>query len=414
MRLTSREITNSKPRTKPYGLADGGGLFLWVNPNGHKYWHFRYSFDLKQHRISLGPYPAMSLQLARERAAEARALLARGINPGQKRKQDKLKTIESQTNTFRITAEEWYQGKIKAGRAASTLHQMKTYLDRDVLPVLGNKYLPSISRADCSAVQELIQNRGALNASRRVRQWLREILSYAIAKGRCEYNAASELKTIALPTPESIPYPYLLEPELPEFLKALDRTTSRQITRTAALMTIWTASRPGMIRFAEWSEIDLENALWTIPAKKMKMKRIHVCPLARQLVEALQELQIITGHHQYLFPGNGSQNPIIGESTINLVFIKIGYKDKMVGHGSRHTASTLLREHRWEKDYVDMQLAHKKTGTSGIYNHAAYLPQRRAMMQWYVDYLDALKTDSLPEMSEEFASRVNVFERTAK
>lgn len=387
MRLTSREITNSKPRTKPYGLADGGGLFLWINPNGKKFWHLRYSFDLKQHRISLGPYPAMSLQLARERAAEARALLARDINPGQKRKQDKLKTIESQTNTFRITAEEWYQGKIKAGRASSTLHQMRTYLDRDVLPALGNKYLPSISRADCSAVQELIEKRGSLNASRRVRQWLREIFSYAIAKGRCENNAASELKTIALPTPVSIPYPYLLESELPEFLKALDRSTSRQITHTAALMALWTASRPGMIRFAEWSEIDLENALWTIPAKKMKMRRMHVCPLARQLVELLRKLHTITGRHQYLFPGIGPKNPTLGGNTINLVFQKIGFKDKMVGHGSRHTASTLLREHRWEKDYVDMQLAHKKTGTSGIYDHAAYLPQRRAMMQWYVDYV---------------------------
>ncbi|WP_432814030.1 integrase arm-type DNA-binding domain-containing protein [Serratia fonticola] len=115
MRLTSREVTNSKPRTKPYGLADGGGLFLWINPNGLKYWHFRYSHNLKQHRISLGTYPAMSLQLARERAAEAHALLARNIDPGQKRKQDKLKIIENQTNTFRITDEEWYQGKIKAG-----------------------------------------------------------------------------------------------------------------------------------------------------------------------------------------------------------------------------------------------------------------------------------------------------------
>lgn len=414
MRLTSREITNSKPRIKPYGLADGGGLFLWINPNGLKYWHFRYSHNLKQHRISLGTYPSMSLQLARERAAEARALLARGIDPGQKRKQDKLTIIENQTNTFRFTAEEWYQGKIKAGRSASTLGKMRTYLDKDILPVLGNKYLPSISRADCSAVQERIERRGALNVSRKVRQWLREIFSYAIAKGRCEHNAASELKTIAIPTPESTSYPHLLEPELPDFLKALARTTSRPIAHTAALMAIWTASRPGMIRFAEWSEIDLKNALWTIPAKKMKMKRQHVCPLAHQLVEALQELQAITGRHQYLFPGIGTINPTISENTINLVFQKIGYKGKMVGHGSRHTASTLLREHRWEKDYVDMQLAHKKMGTSGIYDHAAYLPQRRAMMQWYADYLDALKTDSLPERSEEFASKVNVFERTVK
>lgn len=414
MRLTSREITNSKPRTKPYGLADDGGLFLWINPSGLKYWHFRYSHNQKQHRISLGTYPEMSLQLAREHAAEARALVSRGIDPSQKRKQEKLKTIESQSNTFRMTAEEWYQGKIKAGRSASTLSKMRTYLDKDILPVLGDQYLPSISRADCASVQERIENRGALNVSRKVRQWLREIFSFAIAKSRCENNAASELKTIAVPTPEATPYPHLLEPELPGFLKALDRTSSRPITRTAALMTIWTACRPGMVRFAEWTEIDLKNALWTISAKKMKMKRMHVCPLPNQLVEALQELQKITGNHQYLFPGIGTKNPTISENTINLIFQKIGYKGRMVGHGSRHTASTLLREHGWHKDHVEIQLAHKEVGIAGDYNHATYLPQRRAMMQWYVDYLAALKDGTLSERIQELADRVNLFERTTK
>lgn len=410
--LTSREIINSKPRAKPYGLADGGGLFLWITPNGHKYWHFRFSYNQGQQRISFGSYPSTSIQLARERAAEARALLARDIDPRQKRKQEKLKTIENQSNTFRITAEEWYQGKVRGGRSSSTLSKMRTYLDKDILPALGDKNLQSISRADCAALQQKIENRGALNVSIKVRQWLREIFSHAIAKGRCENNAASELKTIALPAPESTPYPHLLEPELPAFLKALDRTTSRQIPRTAAWMNILTASRPGMVRYAEWSEIDLKNALWIIPAKKMKMKQKHICPLAQQLVKALEELQTLTGRHQYLFPGIGIINPVISENTINLIFRKIGYKGKMVGHGSRHTASTLLREHRWDKDYVETQLSHVEEGSAGDYNHAAYLPQRRAMMQWYADYLDALKTDSLSELKKEFANRVNVFERT--
>ncbi len=189
----------------------------------------------------------MSLQLARERAAEARALLARDIDPRQKRKQDKLKIIENQTNTFRVTAEEWYQSKIKAGRTEKTLSKIRTYLDRDILSLLGDKSLTSISRADCAEIQERVENRGALSISRIVRQYLSEIFSYAIAKGRCENNVASELKSIALPMPDIKPYPHLLEPELPDFLKMLDRTTSGQIihttTRLAILRELWSETR---------------------------------------------------------------------------------------------------------------------------------------------------------------------------
>lgn len=409
MALTIREIQATKPKDKPYGLADGGGLFLWVTPKGQKYWHFRYRFDGKQPRISLGVFPDVSLPLAREKAAEARALVVRGIDPGQKRKQDKRETLEARTNLFRPAAEEWYQSKIEAGRAASTLDKMRTYLDKDILPVLGNKYLPSITRADCTAVQTRIEKRDALNVSKKVRGWLREIFSRAIAQGLCDNNPASELRFIAKEAPKSKPYPHLLEPELPDFLQALDKSTSRLVNRTAAWMEIYTACRPGMIRFALWSEIDLDEAFWCIDAEKMKMRRMHVVPLPTQLVGLLKELKEITGRQTYLFPGIGTKNPMMSENTINNVFRLIGYKGRMVGHGSRHTASTLLREHRWAKQYVDAQLSHKEKGISGDYNHAIYLHQRKLMMQWYADYLDALKRGLTPAESKVFANRDGIY-----
>ncbi|WP_418648331.1 tyrosine-type recombinase/integrase [Thauera butanivorans] len=411
MLLTAREVQAAKAKDKPYGLADGGGLTLWITPLEQKYWHFRYRLNDKQPRISLGGYPTVSLQLAREKAAEARALVARGIDPGQQRKAEKRETVETQTNLFKVAAEDWYQGKIKAGRSEETLNKMRTYLDKDILPVLGDKYLPSVSRTDCTAVQTRIEKRGALNVSKKVRGWLREIFSRAIAKERCEHNPASELSYIAEPTPKAKSYPHLLEPELPDFLRALDASTSRPINRIAAWMEIWTACRPGMIRFAEWSEIDLAHGTWTVSAEKMKMRRQHVTPLPTQLVAQLKVLHEITGQHQYLFPGIGTKNPMISENTINKVFQLIGYKGRMVGHGSRHTASTLLREHDWDKQFVDAQLSHKEKGTAGDYNHAIYLPQRRVMMQWYADYLDALKTGLTPAQSEAFAQRVNAYVR---
>ncbi len=411
MALTIREIQATKPKDKPYGLADGAGLFLWVTPKGQKYWHFRYRFDDKQPRISLGVFPDVSLALAREKAAEARALVVRGIDPGQKRKHDKRQTLETRTNLFGPAAEEWYQSKILAGRAASTLDKMRTYLDKDILPVLGKKYLPSITRADCTAVQTRIEKRDALNVSKKVRGWLREIFSRAIAQGLCENNPASELRYIAKEAPKSKPYPHLLEAELPDFLRALNKSTSRLVNRTAAWMEIYTACRPGMVRLALWSEINLDEAVWSIDAEKMKMRRMHVTPLPAQLVHLLRELKEITGRQPYLFPGIGTKNPMISENTINNVFRLIGYKGRMVGHGSRHTASTLLREHRWAKQYVDAQLSHKEKGTSGDYNHAIYLQQRRLMMQWYADYLDALESGLTPAKSKAFAKRDSIYRR---
>ena len=156
-------------------------------------------------------------------------------------------------------------------------------------------------------------------------------------------------------------------------------------------MVLRTACRPGMARHAEWQDIDLENALWTIPAEKMKMRRDHLIPLSRQTVEELRELHQVTGQNRYVFPGQGPKKPVMSENTVNKCLRLVGYKGKLVGHGARHTASTLLREHRWHKDYVDMQLAHVEGGTSGVYNQAMYLEQRRVMMQWYADYLDWLE-----------------------
>ncbi|CAB3668096.1 tyrosine-type recombinase/integrase [Paraburkholderia rhynchosiae] len=407
MPLTVREVEAARPRPKPYGIADGDGLVLWVTPEGSKFWHFRYRLHGKQPRISLGRFPDVTLQKARQQAATYRTLVADGADPRAKRRIERQRADTSDDGTFRVAAELWYKSKQDAGRSASTLDKIRTYLDKDILVELGSIKLVNITRADCARVQARFEKRDALNVSKKARGWLREIFSQAIARGQCEFNPASELKVIAKPARKARPYPHLLEPELPDFLRALEKSTSRLIAYVAAWMTIWTASRPGMVRYAEWTEVDLDGALWTISAEKMKMRRSHVTPLPSQLVNALGELKKLTGRHQYVFPGIGTKHEVISENTINLVFSKIGYKGRMVGHGIRHTASTLLREHGWVKDHVETQLAHLEEGIAGDYNHARYLAQRRAMVQWYADYLDALKADMHPAKQQSFAQRVN-------
>ena len=202
MPLTVREVEAARPRPKPYGVADSDGLALWVTPEGGKFWHFRYRLHGKQPRISLGAYPAVTLQKARLQAASYRALVADGVDPRVKRRVDRQQAESSDDSTFRAAAELWYKGKQDAGRSASTLEKIRTYLDKDILPELGSSRLVNITRADCVRVQEWFEKRGALNVSKKARGWLREIFTQAIARGKCEFNPASELKVIAKAAPE--------------------------------------------------------------------------------------------------------------------------------------------------------------------------------------------------------------------
>lgn len=265
------------------------------------------------------------------------------------------------------------------------------YLDKVILPALGSKALDEVTRLDCTKIQQSLEDKGAHVMAGKLRGWINQIFSLAIAEGKTNNNPASELKHVAVDRFTRGHYPHLLEPDLPGFLQALRNTNTRLITRTMVWLALRTACRPGMARYAEWSEIDLEQGLWTIPADKMKMRREHVIPLASQTLEELRELQEYTGHGRYLFPGYGSKNPTLSENTIKKVISQTPYAGRIVGHGFRHTASTLLREHGWPKDWVEAQLAHVEDGVAGVYNKAKYLEQRKTMMQWYADYLDALE-----------------------
>lgn len=409
--LADTVLASLEPEAKEYRELDGNGLYLRVKPNGQKGWLLRHKKpDGRWGWHGLGGYPDVPAKVARKKALELRDLVADGIDPVQHKAAQRAAREAAVLNPFRESVAYWYQRKVDDGLAESTLRLMRGYLDNDILPALGDKPITEISPRDCAALQEKIEARGATNTRDKIRVALRQIFSQAIARGLCEVNPASELVTIATKKPKAQHYPHLLEPELPAFLQAMRGSTSRTPARTATWLCLWTASRPGMVRWAEWSEIDFETALWTIPAAKMKTRRDHVVPLSRQALDALRELHRLTGRGRYLFPGIGAKQPVISENTINLTLRKIGYRGRLVGHGTRHTASTLLREHGWHRDHVEAQLAHKEEGVAGIYNQAQYLPQRRAMMQWYCDYLDCLADGMTPAQRADYDRRVNVIE----
>ncbi|WP_229359062.1 tyrosine-type recombinase/integrase [Halomonas salipaludis] len=374
-------------------------LYFIVASSGRKRWEVRYKKPStgKWAWMGIGGYPDRSAKFARQEAQRIAQLVADGIDPVQQRRGD-------EAHPFSEAAEAWYRDKQDRGRAEKTLRGIRYWLDNDALPALGAQPVDKISRGDCARLQEAIEKRGAFNTAEKSRTWLNQVFGRAIAMGHTENNPASNLADIAAQPPQEQRYPHLMEPELPDFLRALEQSPSKLVVRTAAWMVVRTASRPGMVRWAEWSEID--GNVWRVPAAKMKMRRDHVVPLPDQVVADLEALRPMTGRSRYLFPGEGAVTPVISDMAINTAFARIGYRRRMTGHGSRHTASTLLREHGWPKDHVEAQLAHKEAGVAGVYNQANYLEHRRRMMQWYSDYLDALARGISDEDKAVFKQRI--------
>ena len=409
--MTDTTLAALEPDTVEYRERDDGqGLYFRVKPDGNKSWQLRYkNSEGKWLWHGLGGYPEISGTKAREKAAACRTDISKGISPADKKAAIKTAAVAAETKTFRVVAEQWFEFKQSKGLAESSLHKIRAYLDKDILPALGDKQLDNITREDCRELQQSLEARSAHNVAEKCRSWLNQIFGWAIGCGLTENDPASRLTDIAAAAPATKQFPHLLEHELPDFLRALRVSTSRTPAKTAVWLILWTASRPGNIREAEWTEFDLDAGLWTIPGPKMKVKgrSAHVVPLPRQAVDALQNLQRITGRGRYLFPGTGAVNPFMSDGTINKAIAKVGFKGRLVGHGSRHTARTLLAEHEWKVDFRKEQTAHAKQGMEGVYDKAQYLPQRQAMMQWYADYLDCLADGMTQAQRAEFDSRVN-------
>jgi len=408
--LTVKALDSYKARAEPYSVRDSKGLYFHVKPTSSRSWLFRYTKPSGgRTAIGLGPYPAVSAKAARKVAEDYRELIAAGIDPKAKRDAHK-QALRRDVNTFRRVATEWFEFHVNKGWAVATAEKCQSYLDKDILPRLGDNAITLITRHDLNQLMESIEARGAFNVAKKVRQWLKGIFSFAIAKGYLETNPASELNAVAHKGPDAVHYPYLLEEQLPLFLQLLRQQATQHprtyITVTAAWLNLLTGNRPGVIRFAQWTEFDLDNALWSIPADKMKKRRPHLVPLSRQLVVMLRSLHDVTGRNAYLFPGRGNygkrDGSAISERTVGNLFNKMGYKDRMTPHGSRHTASTILNEHGWNPRWVDAQLSHREVEgpkIRGEYNHAIYLEHRREMMQWYADRLQALELGTTTVMT---------------
>jgi integrase len=390
MKLTDVKVRNAKPRAKPYKLPDGRALYALVQPTGSKLWRGSYRFEGKQKTLAMGVYPDVSLEEARRRWGEARTLLARKTDPSAQRKADK----HAKAETFRVVAEELLAKHQREGQAPATLSKKRWLFDL-AFQTLGDRPVASITPRELLALLRTVENRGLYETAGRLRGFCGAVFRFAIATGRAERDPSMDLRG-ALTTPIVSHRASIVNPAaIGGLLRAIDGFAGQPTTHAALHLAAYTFARPGELRRAEWAEFDLDAAVWSVPAKKMKMRRPHRVPLARQSLAILRGMQKLTGGGRWVFPSVRTVARPISENTLNAALRRLGYSsEEMTTHGFRSMASTRLNEMgRWNPDAIERQLAHQEANAvRRAYTHAAeFWSERVAMMQAWADYLDELR-----------------------
>lgn len=401
MPLTDTQLRTLKAREKTYTINDMDGLSIRVLTSGTRTWQFRYRLGGKSQRISFGIYPEISLRDARDLRDRARAKVAKGECPRVVREN----TAHSSTDDavkFSEVCERWQElrvGRLKSESRQGSVSQSQRYLNSEILPVIGDKPVAEVTRAEVLKILRKIEARGALNVAEKVRTWLSQIFRHAIAEGHIQFNPASDLDVVALPVPKPRHNPALRLSEVPEFISALEGENDMSIiTKLGIKILFLTAVRTGELRQATLSQLDLDAGIWTIPAEAVKQlhsatQKGHVddylVPLSRQAIDAFKELIPLTGRFKYLLPNRNDPHKQMSENTVNMGVKRLGYEGRLTGHGIRGTVSTALYESGlWEGSWIEAQLSHADGNKSrASYNHASYVEQRREMMQWWADQI---------------------------
>ena len=398
MLLTDLKIAKTKPDpTKELRLSDGEGLHVAILPNGRRFWRWDYSFHGRRKQLSFGKYPIVTLKAAREKKLDAQRLLDGGTDPSAARRREKIAVV---TESFEAVADEWLEREAKI-LGASTLAKKRALVDRYLLPGLGALTIATIKPLDVLPVLQAIERVGRHETAHRVRQIASEIFRHAIITCRAETDPAALLAGALTPAPVRH-HASLIDPvAVGQLLAALDAAPNGHAFIVGALrLSPLVFLRPGELRHAQWAEIDLDAAMWRIPARRMKPTKDrqahqvdHLVPLSRQAVEILRPLKALAGDAALVFPGLKDRTRPISDATLPSVLRRLGYTEaQQTMHGFRTLASTHLREIGFEGDLVELQLSHKIANpVRAAYDKAARLPERVAMMQAWADHLDAMK-----------------------
>lgn len=391
MKLSDVTIKSTKPADKPKTktLWDGHGLHLCITPTGGKLWRWKYRFEGKERLMSLGSYPELSLSAARTKHQKLRTrLVADGVDPMADRQAEKARS----ENTFAVIAAQWHE-HWKQGRSPRHADYVRRRLegDKGILSFIGNRPITEIEAPELVHMARAISDRGVYDLAKRALQVVGQVFRFAIAHGYTKRNPAAEIRPgDILPKTTTTNYARVDAKDLPDLLRAIEVYQGAPMTRLAMKLMALTFVRTSELIGARWAEFDLDAARWNIPAERMKMRTPHIVPLSRQAMQVLELLYTLSGSSEYLFPGD-RKNATMSNNTILKALERMGYEHKMTGHGFRGVASTLLTENDYPSEHIELQLAHQKRDkVAAAYNHAKFLSQRTAMMQWWADYLDRL------------------------
>lgn len=399
MPLSDVAIRSAKSAATVQKLSDGGGLQLWLMPNGAKLWRLAYRFAGKQKKLAIGPYPAIGLSEARAKRQEAKAHLIAGRDPSIQKQADKAQALEVQGQTFAKVAAELLDKKRREGKAANTLSKLE-WLHGLANVAIGDRPVSEVTAAEVLSALRKVEGKGRLETAKRLRAVIGEVFRYAIATARAENDPTFALRG-ALSAPVVKHRAAITDPvQLGGLMRAIDGFRGQPSTNAALKLMAYLFPRPGELRMAEWREFDLEKAVWTIPAARAKMRREHRVPLPQQVHAILKELQAITGAGRLVFPGYGisggqgrkvEQRPI-SENTLNGALRRMGFaQDEMSSHGFRAAASTLLNESgKFSADAIERALAHQDPdAVRRAYARGEHWQERVTMAQWWADQLDA-------------------------
>jgi len=394
MALTDTFVRQVKHTGAPAGdkHTDGEGMHLLVTAAG-KYWRLNYRFAGKQKTLAMGVYPSITLAGARKKRADARALLADGLDPGVAKRDAKRQDVTAAANTFERVAREWL-AKSGKQRSAVTHGRVVSWFERDVLPALGRMPIADVRPLHVLDMIKKIEARGAIDSARRVRGYVSQVFEMAMVLEVASMDPTSGLLP-AMAEKKITHFAAITDPvKAGALLRSIDAYEGHPYAMAALKLAPMLFVRPGELRGAEWQEIDLDAAEWRIPGPRMKMGIDHIVPLATQAVAILRDLHAISGSGRYVFPSVRTARVCMSDNTINAALRSMGYaKDVMTGHGFRAMARTIMDEVLNERvDLIEHQLAHQVKDVNGrAYNRTAHLPARREMMQRWADYLDKIR-----------------------
>lgn len=397
--LTDTAIKAAKPSDKPYKLSDEKGLYLLVQTQGGKLWRFDYRFETKRKTLALGKYPEISLKQARARLDDARKLLAEGTDPSELRKAEKITKSEAKTkeekdaaSTFEAVAREWFANQ-EPTWAPAHAEKVINRLKNNVFPYIGQKPISEISAPEILEIIRRIEARGTTDTAHRAKQNVGQVMRYAIATGRATYDPTPSL-TGALKPKSKGHFAAITEPkDIAPILRMIAGYKGTPITKAALTIAPLVFVRPGELRAMLWSDIDFDACEWRYTTSKTHQD--HLVPLSRQVIDALRELQPLTGHSRYVFTGARSDTRPMSENTVNGALKRLGIdtQTEITGHGFRALARTVLDEvHGFRPEVIELQLAHAVRDPLGrAYNRTQHLAERKKMMQIWADYLDELR-----------------------